>query len=108
MNYYSVILMYTFVDNKELDAEFLRLIKQKYTDCSEINESTYAINCIDFRKLACEIKNIYHEAIMKYPSKGRDRVSIMYAAMLADIKIKEKSDKIVEYLIIGTANNQEN
>ena len=105
MAYYSVILMYTFVDNKELDSEFLQLIKEKYPDCVKLNESAYAIKNIDFNNIAKAVKAIYDKATEKYPSKGKDYVGILYAAKLADETEKDKFDKIVERQIIGTSLN---
>lgn len=105
MAYYSVILMYTFVDNKELDSEFLQLIKEKYPDCVKLNESAYAIKNIDFNNIAKAVKAIYDKATEKYPSKGKDYVGILYAAMLANKKDKGKFDRIIEQNIVGVTNN---
>lgn len=100
MNYYCIILMYTFVDNKELDAEFLQQVKEKFPDCVQINESAYAINRLECSIVANEIKHIYEESTKEYPSKGKDYVGILYAATLTDEKSKSKFDKIVEQSII--------
>lgn len=105
MDYYCVILIYTFVDNDELDSEFLRLIKNEFKDCIQINESTYVINDIDYNGVAEKIKVLYDNATKQYPSKGNDYVSILYAAMLANINNKDKYDRIVEQHIIGTSFN---
>ena len=99
MEYYSVILLYTFVDNKELDAEFLSLLKNEY-ECIRLNESTYALKSIDYIEIAKKVKDIYKNAIEKYPSQGEDYISLLYAAKLANENDKEKFDRIVENRII--------
>lgn len=99
MEYHSVILLYTFVDNKELDAEFLSLLKNEY-ECIRLNESTYALKSIDYIEIAKKVKDIYKNATEKYPSQGEDYISLLYAAKLANENDKEKSDRIVENRII--------
>ena len=99
MEYHSVILLYTFVDNKELDSEFLSLLKNEY-EYIRLNESTYALKSIDYLEIAEKVKDIYKKAIKKYPSRGEDYISLLYAAKLANENDKEKSDRIVENRII--------
>lgn len=99
MKYHRVILLYTFVDNKELDSEFLSLLKNEY-EYIRLNESTYALKSIDYRKIAEKVKDIYKNAIEKYPSQGEDYISLLYAAKLADENDREKFDRIVENRII--------
>lgn len=93
--------MYTFVDNKDLNSEFLQLILKHFSDCVKINESAYSIKRIDYQNVATEVKAIYDEAEKNYPSKGKDFVGILYAAKLANVKDKDKSDRIIEQIIIG-------
>ena len=100
MKYHRVILLYTFVDNKELDSEFLSLLKNEYDECIRLNESTYALKSIDYKEIAEKIKDIYKNAIEKYPSQGEDYISLLYAAKLADENDREKFDRIVENRII--------
>ena len=97
--YHSVILLYTFVDNKELDSEFLSLLKNEYK-CIRLNESTYALKSIDYMEIAEKVKDIYKKAIKKYPSQGEDYISLLYAAELADENNRERFDRIVENRII--------
>ena len=99
MEYHSVILLYTFVDNKELDSEFLSLLKNEYKYI-RLNESTYALKSIDYLEIAEKVKDIYKNAIEKYPSKGEDYISLLYAAELADENNRERFDRIVENRII--------
>lgn len=99
MEYHSVILLYTFVDNEELDSEFLSLLKNEY-ECIRLNESTYALKSIDYKEIAEKVKDIYKNAIEKYPSQGEDYISLLYAAKLADENDREKFDRIVENRII--------
>ena len=99
MEYHSVILLYTFVDNKELDSEFLSLLKNEY-EYIRLNESTYALKSIDYKEIAEKVKDIYKNAIEKYPSQGEDYISLLYAAKLANENDKEKFDRIVENRII--------
>ena len=99
MEYHSVILLYTFVDNKELDSEFLSLLKNEY-EYIRLNESTYALKSIDYIEIAKKVKDIYKNAIEKYPSQGEDYISLLYAAKLADENDREKFDRIVENRII--------
>ena len=99
MKYHRVILLYTFVDNKKLDSEFLSLLKNEY-EYIRLNESTYALKSIDYRKIAEKVKDIYKNAIEKYPPRGEDYISLLYAAKLANENDKEKSDRIVENRII--------
>ena len=99
MKYHSVILLYTFVDNKELDSEFLSLLKNEYKYI-RLNESTYALKSIDYLEIAEKVKDIYKNAIEKYPSKGEDYISLLYAAELADENNRERFDRIVENRII--------
>ena len=100
MEYHSVILLYTFVDNKELDSEFLSLLKNEYDECIRLNESTYALKSIDYKEIAEKVKDIYKNAIEKYPSRGEDYISLLYAAKLANENDREKFDRIVENRII--------
>ena len=99
MEYHSVILLYTFVDNKELDSEFLSLLKNEY-EYIRLNESTYALKSIDYIEIAEKVKDIYKNAIKKYPSRGEDYISLLYAAELADENNRERFDRIVENRII--------
>ena len=99
MEYHSVILLYTFVDNKELDSEFLSLLKNEY-EYIRLNESTYALKSIDYLEIAEKVKDIYKKAIKKYPSRGEDYISLLYAAELADENNRERFDRIVENRII--------
>ena len=99
MKYHSVILLYTFVDNKELDSEFLSLLKNEY-EYIRLNESTYALKSIDYLEIAEKVKDIYKNAIKKYPSRGEDYISLLYAAELADENNRERFDRIVENRII--------
>ena len=99
MEYHSVILLYTFVDNKELDSEFLSLLKNEY-EYIRLNESTYALKSIDYIEIAKKVKDIYKKAIKKYPSRGEDYISLLYAAELADENDRERFDRIVENRII--------
>ena len=99
MEYHSVILLYTFVDNKELDSEFLSLLKNEY-EYIRLNESTYALKSIDYIEIAKKVKDIYKKAIKKYPSRGEDYISLLYAAELADENNRERFDRIVENRII--------
>ena len=100
MEYHSVILLYTFVDNEELDSEFLSLLKNEYGECIRLNESTYALKSIDYLEIAEKVKDIYKKAIKKYPSRGEDYISLLYAAELADENNRERFDRIVENRII--------
>ncbi len=99
MEYHSVILLYTFVDNKELNSEFLSLLKNEY-EYIRLNESTYALKSIDYIEIAKKVKDIYKKAIKKYPSRGEDYISLLYAAELADENNRERFDRIVENRII--------
>lgn len=100
MEYHSVILLYTFVDNEKLDSEFLSLLKNEYGECIRLNESTYALKSIDYIEIAKKVKDIYKNATEKYPSQGEDYISLLYAAKLADENDREKFDRIVENRII--------
>ena len=99
MKYHRVILLYTFVDNKELNSEFLSLLKNEY-EYIRLNESTYALKSIDYIEIAKKVKDIYKNATEKYPSQGEDYISLLYAAKLADENNREKFDRIVENRII--------
>ena len=101
MDYHSVILMYTFVNNDNLTAEFLRLIRDNFKSLKKLNESAYALPCNNINEIVNKIKDSYEFAVKQYPSEGDDYVSIFYSPHLANQKSKEKLDKIVENHIIG-------
>lgn len=102
---HTLILIYTIHDDGVRN-NFLEQIKTYFPQCTQIDESTYALTGKDVESTANAIKSIYNKSNDNQLSQG-DYISLLYAAFLHNQTYKSnvERDCIVENHIIGANGN---
>lgn len=97
---HSTLLLYTIHNDGARDL-FLDKVKEHFTQCTKVDESTYSLRRKDVNKTIELVKSIYNEC--NSPTKEEDYVSVLCSAFLQNQTYKSTKEKdcIIEYHIIG-------
>jgi len=98
---HKLILIYTIQDDNVRN-QFLNSIREKYSGCKELDQSTYALNTNDVNNVATEVGEIYNKYKLDDNSE-HDYISLIYSPYLKNYTYKSKGqlECVVEQHIVG-------